>query len=113
MISWAHGIVISYQLRMRKALGLNPSASTCLVSGGRCISVHWDLFQVVAGASCCSFSSESKQAFLSPAFRGAVAAGDCPGGVPALQACSSPPSFRVARSRASSRLTCVDHGRTA
>ena len=62
MISWAHGIVISYPLRMRKALGLNPSVSTCLVSGGRCISVHWDLFQVVAGASCCSVSSEKQTA---------------------------------------------------
>ena len=35
--AWAHGVVVSHPLRMRKALGSIPSVSTlCFVAGMRC-----------------------------------------------------------------------------
>ena len=30
-INWAHGVVVSHPLRMRKALGSIPSVSTCFI----------------------------------------------------------------------------------
>ena len=50
---WAHGVVVSHPLRMRKALGSNPNVSTCLK-------------QTKSNQANCAHSAVS---FLSGAFR--------------------------------------------